>query len=443
MPELRRLTIEELCRSGIAELQTGPFGSQLHAYDYVDSGVPVVPTEAIRNRRIEQGRLPQITAAKAGELHRHRLRKGDILFARRGVQATGQSAYVRDEEEGFVCGTGAIRLRVRPDNKLIRSNFLSHLLMNSSSRAWLRHNAIGATMPNLNEEIIRRFSFLVPPVEDQGRAADLLDAFDEKIELNRRMNVTLEAMARAIFKDWFVDFGPTRAKKEGRTPYLAADIWSLFPESFDFADSPLGWNNAPLTHFFEIIGGGTPRTSEPKYWDGSIPWFSVVDTPPGSEIFVFDTEKNITETGLQSSSARLLEPGQTIVSARGTVGNLAMVGRPMAFNQSCYGLKGVNNYGACFVFLAAKHMVSRLQALAHGSVFSTITRQTFDSVHLCAAGGAVAYEFESATSVFFDRIRANVVEARTLAETRDLLLPELMSGDVRLRDAEELVGRAT
>jgi type I restriction enzyme S subunit len=257
------------------------------------------------------------------------------------------------------------------------------------------------------------------------------------------MNETLEAMARAIFKDWFIDFGPTRAKMEGRAPYLAPDIWSIFPDRLDDDGKPEGWNEAPLTHFFEIVGGGTPKTSEPDYWGGDIPWFSVVDTPNGSDTFVFETEKSITDSGLENSSARLLDTGQTIISARGTVGNLAMAGRSMAFNQSCYGLKGINGYGQVFVFLAAKHMVSKLQSLAHGSVFSTITRQTFDSARLNAPGCAVAQQFELATSAIFGRIRANVIETRTLAATRDLLLPKLMSGDVRVEDAETFVGDAT
>lgn len=271
----------------------------------------------------------------------------------------------------------------------------------------------------------------------------MLGSLDDKIELNRQTNETLEAMARAIFKDWFVDFGPTRAKMEGRAPYLTPDIWSLFPDRLDDEGKPEGWSTAPLTHFFEIVGGGTPTTSEASYWGGTIPWFSVGDTPTGSDTFVFDTEKSISDKGLQNSSARLLEVGDTIISARGTVGNLAMAGRPMTFNQSCYGLKATNGYGPCFVFLSAKHMVTKLQSLAHGSVFSTITRQTFESVHLPAPGSKIANQFELATSVLFERIRGNVAESQTLAATRDLLLPKLMSGEVRVKDAEKRFGEAT
>src|SRR3954451_5723066 len=111
MSDWQLTSIAQLCDAGIAELQTGPFGSQLHAHEYVPCGVPIVPTEAIRGRRIDHAVLPQITRLKADALRRHRLEPGDILFARRVVQATGHSAYVRDNEAGFICGTGAIRLR--------------------------------------------------------------------------------------------------------------------------------------------------------------------------------------------------------------------------------------------------------------------------------------------------------------------------------------------
>src|SRR6266403_1229628 len=112
MSEWKQTTIGALCDAGFAQLQTGPFGSQLHAYDYVHDGVAVIPTEAIRDRRIDHSVLPKITSSKAKELDRHRLSKGDILFARRGVQATGHIGCIREAEDGFICGTGAIRLRI-------------------------------------------------------------------------------------------------------------------------------------------------------------------------------------------------------------------------------------------------------------------------------------------------------------------------------------------
>lgn len=187
-----------ICDAGVAELQTGPFGSQLHAYDYVGDGIPVVPTEAIRGRRIDHSVLPKISWAKARDLARHRLQPGDILFARRGVQATGHIGCIREAEDGFICGTGAIRLRVNRDRSEVESDFLSHVLANPASVDWFKFHAIGATMPNLNEGIIRSFPLKVPPLPEQRAIAHILGTLDDKIELNRRMGETLEAMARGL-----------------------------------------------------------------------------------------------------------------------------------------------------------------------------------------------------------------------------------------------------
>jgi type I restriction enzyme S subunit len=207
MGDWRSVSIGMLCEKGLVELQTGPFGSQLHAYDYKDEGIPVVPTEAIRNRQIDPSVLPKVSLEKARELARHRLKRGDILFARRGVQATGHIGYIREAEDGFLCGTGAIRLRVAENSRELDGEFLSHVFANPESIKWFKFHAIGATMPNLNEGIIRAFALNLPPYAEQQSIAELLSAFDDKIELNRRINETLETMARALFRDWFVDFG--------------------------------------------------------------------------------------------------------------------------------------------------------------------------------------------------------------------------------------------
>lgn len=399
-----------------------------------------MPTEAISGGRLDHSLLPKISAEKAESLARHRLHPNDILFARRGVQATGKTAIVRADEAGFICGTGAIRLRVKRSSKLIDPEFLACLLMDQSSIGWFKFHAIGATMPNLNEGIIKAFCFSLPPLPKQRVIAATLRALDDKTDLNRRMNETLEAMARALFKDWFVDFGPTRAKMEGREPYLAPDLWALFPDSLDEDGKPEGWEERPLTECFSIIGGGTPKTSNSAFWEGTIPWFSVTDTPPNGSVFVTDTEKTISEAGLNASSARLVPKGTTIITARGTVGNLAIAGREMTFNQSCYGLQGIGAVGNYATYLITQNMVSRLQSMAHGSVFSTITRQTFDSLSLPIPDPKILKMFEDVVSPLFNRILLNVNESRTLAQTRDLLLPKLMSGEIKVGELADNVG---
>ncbi|MEN2976942.1 restriction endonuclease subunit S [Tistrella bauzanensis] len=431
----------ELAKPERAAIAIGPFGSRMKADVYVPIGVPVIRGTNISSDRSLKGNWVYVPEDFAATMPACALQSGDLVFPHRG--SIGEVALIEQSHVPMVISSSMMKFR--PDPRRLDSRFAYYFFKSQPGREEILRFGSQVGTPGIGQPLasLKQFRIPLPPLEQQKAIASILGALDDKIELNRKMNETLEAMARALFKDWFVDFGPTRAKMEGRAPYLAPDIWSLFPDRLDDEGKPEGWMEKPLTKFFEIVGGGTPKTSESGYWGGDIPWFSVVDTPSGSDIFVFETEKSITDDGLRNSSARLLDRGGTIISARGTVGNLAMVGRPMAFNQSCYGLKGANGYGPCFVFLAAKHMVAKLQSLAHGSVFSTITRQTFDSVYLPAPGIYVAKQFDLVASALFERMRANVAESHTLAATRDFLLPKLMSGEVRIKDAATLVGEVT
>jgi type I restriction enzyme S subunit len=258
------------------------------------------------------------------------------------------------------------------------------------------------------------------------------------------MSETLEAMARALFKSWFVDFDPVRAKSEGRDPGLPKPLADLFPDSFE--DSPLGeipkgWEVLPFADTVEVIGGGTPKTSVPEYWNGDIPWFSVVDAPQPSDLWVVDTEKKITQAGVYASSTKILPVGTTIISARGTVGRLALVGTPMAMNQSCYGLCGKRGKDGFFNYFSTRALVTILQQRAHGSVFHTITRDTLAGVPTVLPPEPIVERFERVAGPQLERIRQNVLQSRTLASIRDALLPKLISGELRVKDAERFAAR--
>jgi type I restriction enzyme S subunit len=165
-----------------------------------------------------------------------------------------------------------------------------------------------------------------------------------------------------------------------------------------------------------------------------------VDAPNDSEIWVVDTEKKVTQAGVENSSTRVLPVGTTIISARGTVGRLALVGVPMAMNQSCYGLRARAGALGYFNYFSTRELVARLQQRAHGSVFDTITRDTLASVSLVAPTVELIEVFEKRIAPSVQRIRAGLVESRTLAALRDALLPRLISGELRVKDAERFIG---
>ena len=331
---------------------------------------------------------------------------------------------------------------IRPDPAHLNSRFLRMWLNSPVLAGHLHGFRDGTVAERLNMPTIRALPVPVFPRSQQDAIADLLWSLDDKIDLNRRMNETLEAMARAIFQDWFVTFGPTRAKQEGRPPYLAPDLWSLFPNRLDNDAKPEGWTDRPLAEFMDLISGGTPRTSEPTYWGGDIPWFSVVDAPVPSDMYVISTEKTITAAGLENCAAALLPAGAVIITARGTVGKLAVVGCPMAMKQSCYAAVGKGGIPSSFVLFLLKEAVQRLKANTHGSVFDTITRPTFQAVSGSMPSLELAIHFDTAVEPLLARVLSNIRESRTLAATRDLLLPKLMSGELRVKEAERLAEAA-
>ncbi|MDP3114370.1 MAG: restriction endonuclease subunit S [Candidatus Cloacimonadaceae bacterium] len=269
--------------------------------------------------------------------------------------------------------------------------------------------------------------------------SQILGVLDEKIEVNRQICKTLEGTAQAIFKSWFVDFDPVLAKAAGKQPEgMNPEIAALFPDSFEDSETgpiPKWWKFSPCLKHLSIISGGTPKTTRHELWDGNIPWYSIGDAPPEHGVFVLKTEKSISQAGLESSSTRLLPVGTTIISARGTVGKLALTGVPMTMNQSCYGLVSISET-PFWSYLTIADAVDTLKQRTHGSVFDTITRETFNNLSVIDPGNCLKQVFEGIVSPLMMAICNNVAMSHSLVSIRDFLLPKLISGKIRINDAE-------
>ena len=213
-------------------------------------------------------------------------------------------------------------------------------------------------------------------------------------------------------------------------------IADLFPDQLvdsELGPIPEGWEVGVLDDAIEILSGGTPRTSVPNYWEGDIPWYTAKDAPSLSDVFVLDTERAITQAGVENSATKILPFGTTIITARGTVGRLACLGVPMAMNQTCYGIRGARGYPDFFTYWTVRKTVDELQSRTHGTIFDTITRQTFNLVETALPPAELAEAFELTVTPVMGRILCNLLESRTLAALRDLLLPKLVFGRVAIR----------
>ena len=166
------------------------------------------------------------------------------------------------------------------------------------------------------------------------------------------------------------------------------------------------WRIMPLIEAIDLIGGGTPKTSVAEYWDGDIPWLSVKDFNNDNR-YVYTTEKSITEAGLQNSSTKLLQRDDIIISARGTVGEMAMIPFPMAFNQSCYGIRAKQGYSKAFMYYLLKNSIRQFKSMTHGSVFDTITRDTFQNIQVQIPDLTTQEAIASLLTALDDKIEAN------------------------------------
>jgi type I restriction enzyme, S subunit len=219
---------------------------------------------------------------------------------------------------------------------------------------------------------------------------------------------------------------------------------------FDEVERMSEWREEPLSEIIQLIGGGTPKTSVPEYWNGEIPWLSVVDFNTGKK-YVFDTEKKITKSGLANSSTKLLNKGDIIISARGTVGAIAVLAKQMTFNQSCYGIRGIEEKSVTdFVYYLLKDTVSNLLQISHGGVFDTITRDTFKEINVPLPPLPEQKAIASVLSSFDDKIDLMNRQNATLEATAETLFRQWFVEEAQedweeksLLDVVQLVGGGT
>lgn len=421
---------EETTLGAEADLLTGfPFKSERYT-DSPDS-IPLVRGDNIVQGAMRWDGVKKWPLSERGEHTLYELREGDVVLAMDRPWIEAGLKYAAISKHDLPCLLVQRTARLRGGQKL-DTRFLRYLI---GSREFTQHiHAIttGTAVPHISGKQIKDFTFVRPPLPEQKRIAHILGTLDDKIELNRRMNTTLEAMARALFKSWFVDFAPVRSKADGHKPEgMDAETAALFPSAFQ--DSPLGqipkgWEVSPLADRIELLSGGTPKTSEPDYWDGNIPWFSVKDAPSDTDIWVIHTEKKVTQLGIDSSAAQVLPERTTIISARGTVGKLALTGVKMAMNQSCFGVRGKAGYSDFFTYYMMNAATAQLQQRTHGTVFDTINRQTFETLNCVFPPATVSVAFDHAVKSLLNQIRANLHQSNTLATLRDTLLPKLLRG---------------
>ena len=330
---------------------------------------------------------------------------------------------------------------VRPDPTKLDPGFLRYFLVCPETQAKLLSWAgSGGTRNALTKAMIEAFDVQAPEdVSEQRAIAHILGTLDDKIELNRRMNETLEAMARALFKSWFVDFDPVRAKMEGRDTGLPQEIAELFPDRLvdsEIGEIPKGWKVGCVSDVCKSIeNGGTPKRALREYWNGDVKWFKtseLVDEP------LLNSSEHITNLGLRNSSCKLWPAGTVLIAlyASPTVGRLGILEVSAAANQACCGLIVESEFGKLFLFYLLFFGRRYFQNIAVGSAQQNISQQIVRNYQIVIPAAKISREFDSLVEAIYLQRVAKHSESRTLAVLRDILLPKLISGEIRVGDAE-------
>lgn len=341
-------------------------------------------------------------------------------------------------------GTASNDILIFHPTEKVNDLYLYYLLSDDRFFAYVMTGAKGTKMPRGDKAQILQYPVFLPSLDEQKRIAGVLGAFDDKIELLQKQNTTLENMAKALFKSWFVDFDVVHAKQQGQPKaavmqqyHLTEELYNLFPSSFEpsaLGPIPTGWQVKELDFLCKKCqSGGTPSTRKKEYWEnGNISWFSTKEL---QDSFLLNSEKNITKLGLENSSAKLFPKGTVLMAiyASPTVGRLGILTHESTFNQAAVGLiANDKKISKEYLFLLLQHRREDLNNLANGAAQQNLSVGVVKAFKVLYPSPLVTDNFTKQVSNMFNKMESNHKQIQTLTEMRDALLPRLISGKIRV-----------
>ena len=386
-------TTEKWSMSPFAQLLEEPVKNGIYkTKEFHGSGVKIVNMgELFAHPRLRDAPMRRVRLSES-EQRRFGVEKGDLLFARRSLVAegAGKCCVVLNVNEPTTFESSIIR--ARPDQTKADPLFIYYFFNSPGGLHSLDTIRRQAAVAGITGSDLAQLQIPLPPLPEQRAIAHILGTLDDKIELNRRMNQTLEEMARAIYKDWFVGFGPVRAKLEGREPYLPPDLWSLFPDRLvdsELGEIPEGWGVRALGEVAAVAGGTTPSTKVTEYWEGGTHcWATPKDLSRLSVPVLLDTERKITDSGLKRIGSGLQPNGTVLLSSRAPIGYLAINKVPVAVNQGFIAIQPRNSVSNLFLLYWCKASLDEIVSHANGSTFLEISKSNFRKIPLIMANPA-------------------------------------------------------
>ena len=386
----------------IADVQTGPFGSQLHQSDYVDVGIPsIMPINIGDRMNISTDKIVFISKDDAMRLSRYRVEEGDIVYSRRGD--VEKCAYINNKEKGWLCGTGCLRIRITSTET--DSKFVAYYLSTADMKSWISSNAVGTTMPNLNSTILNQVPLFIPSLDKQKQITSILSSLDDKIDLLKRENVTLEAMAEVLFRQWFIE----EAKED--------------------------WEEKELQEVVNIAIGRTPPRKESKWFSANpadMKWLSIKDMG-STGVFLFDTSEFLTQEAVREFSIPVIPKDSVVLSFKMTVGRVGITTEEMLSNEAIahFTFRSMTPFTKEYLYFFLKTYKYELLG-STSSIVTSINSAMIKQIRIPIPDKEKMEEFKVQTNCIFNKIYNNQKQIISLSNQRDMLLPKLMSNEITI-----------
>ena len=424
--ELKKYKLSEVATFEISNVDKKTKAGELsvHLCNFTDVYYNWAVTEAM-------GDSFMVATASDNQIKKLSLRKGQVAITKDSETRhdIGIPTYIANDFDNTVLGYHCAL--ITPNPEMLDGRYLNAYLNSSLAKEYFANNASGSGMRySLPVDAIKNILLYLPSIEVQREIGKIFSDIDRKIALNREINRNLEAMARQLYDYWFVQFD---FPDDNDCPYKSSGGNMVWNDRLK-REIPQGWNVDNILSICEIKVGGTPSKFNNTYWDnGSIPFFGPTDV--SDNIFQLDTVDHITHEGLEHCASSLFQVGDIILTARGSIGKMVIVGEPMAMNQSCYALSP-KFQNTTYLYFLSKELIEWLKAKGNGSVFKSFNVQDVEYSQLCIAPTQIIERFCNSVNCLFSQIRENTKEIATLIAQRKELLPLLMNGQVSIMPQE-------
>ena len=390
--------MKEMFLRELADIQTGPFGSQLHKEDYVENGTPIVTVEHLGNKDFSEQNLPRVSNSDKERLKKYVLKEGDIVFSR--VGSVDRCSYVDKTHEGWMFSGRC--LRVRPNTE-IDSEYLYYYFCMDEIKEFVRNIAVGATMPSINTKLLGEVTVRFPDLVQQKKIVGVLSAIDGKIKVNQKINDNLQQQAQALFKSWFLNYEP----------------WD--------GTAPNSWLHGKLGDYANIKRGGSPRPIQEYLSNSGLRWLKISDVTGLQTPFIIDIKDHIIEEGLKKTV--FLKAGSLVLSNSATPGIPKILDVDSCIHDGWLYFPE-SRFSNEYLYLYFKYIRQQLVNLSNGSVFNNLKTDILKGYPTILPDEGTLQRFDEIIKPMFLQMQNLTRESHDLMDLRDTILPRLMSGEL-------------